>query len=206
LLIQNISINNKYFYLPISGDCETNQSVSDTEMNQSPKHIRRLVKSSPRPKLKCPDLRLDERAEMPKMNPLQGRPDPDVANYRKQMLEGSTPESKTTTPDLISHRAISSVHQLLYSYSARHPADQIKDTEPVYENSPRDPHSQIDSATPIVDPCLVPTSNSAHPAKQKCWVEASRKMLERNLERLIAQQGMDAITQLTYTMTPGLNC
>ncbi len=33
-------------------------------------------------------------------------------------------------------------------------------------------------------------------------IEASRQMLERNLERLIVQQGMDAISQLTYAMTP----
>lgn len=33
-------------------------------------------------------------------------------------------------------------------------------------------------------------------------VEISRQMLERNLERLIVQQGMDAISQLTYVMTP----
>jgi hypothetical protein len=50
-------------------------------------------------------------------------------------------------------------------------------------------------------PTFEPVSSDV-PSTLDRRIEASRQMLERNLERLIVQQGMDAISQLTYAMTP----
>ena len=86
-----------------------------------------------------------------------------------------------STEDFSSFRAVSSVQQLLDLYSQ----------QPEQKN-PSDESSNKSRSTVSSSP------NDGFDIR----VEASRQMLERNLERLIVQQGMDAISQLTYAMTP----
>ena len=86
-----------------------------------------------------------------------------------------------STEDFSSFRAVSSVQQLLDLYSQ----------QPEQKN-PSDESSSKSRSTVSSSP------NDGFDIR----VEASRQMLERNLERLIVQQGMDAISQLTYAMTP----
>ena len=91
-----------------------------------------------------------------------------------------------STEDFSSFRPVSSVQQLLNIYS------QQNDSE---LNS--NPKGEIQIPKSSMESC---SSNAGSSFESRA--EASRQMLEKNLELLIVQQGLDAISQLTYAMTP----
>lgn len=125
---------------------------------------------------------------------------PDVVRHRNKTVSDAdlkppaAASGSESTEDFSSFRAIPTVQKLVDLYSERLPNTR-QHREPVYENSPK---NQAETSAPQPPQCVV--KMDAHDSSK---VEASRVMLEKNLERLIAQQGMDAISQLTHEMTPG---
>ena len=98
-----------------------------------------------------------------------------------------TSGSESTAEDFSPFKPVTSVQQLLSLYS-QHQVKVQSDTRKLPDDMIK---PEVETSTPINE---IPTLDSR--------VEASRQMLERNLERLIVQQGLDAISQLTYAMTP----
>ncbi len=96
-----------------------------------------------------------------------------------------------STEDFSSFRAVSSVQQLLSLYSQQ-PQQQLQQQQ---NNIPK----SIESPTSGEGHQSQTTSQATNDGSLLLYesrVEASRQMLEKNLERLIVQQGMDAISQV----------
>jgi len=121
---------------------------------------------------------------------------PDLVRHKNHALSNPLAASGSErTNDFSSFKAIPTVQHLLELYSDK--LLGIKQ-EPVYVNHPKNQEK-----TKVKASELYPDTSQDDQTSKK--VEASRMMLVKNLEKLIAHQGMDVLSQLTHEMTPGIS-
>jgi hypothetical protein len=127
-----------------------------------------------------------DRLQPPEQSVAQPKTSQDLPRRRNESAadrKQACTSGSESTEDFSSFRPVSTVQQLLSLYSQENVTEQ-NSGELAPSKSSTEFHSTNDGST------------------FDSRAEASRQMLEKNLELLIVQQGLDAISQLTYAMTP----
>ena len=124
---------------------------------------------------------------------------PGTPKHRNETVRSDRKSTWTSgsesTEDFSSFRAVSSVQQLLSLYSQQQQQQQ---------NIPKSIESPI-AGEGHHHPTASQWAKDGSSLMYENRVEASRQMLEKNLERLIVQQGMDAISQVSNLLPKAIS-
>eukprot|EP00093_Oithona_nana_P002807 02807.XXX_59423_39952_1 [CDS] Oithona nana genome sequencing. len=140
----------------------------------------------------------------PRQSPIMGRralgpPQPSPKVHRRQT---SNPVSNHHKPENL--KPVTSIHQVLYQQQSPTHAQEFHRVNPqefdmIKTDSPVFPSSSVSMQSPIQSSLSSPSQDHGYCSNTN---GNDRQVLEKNLEKLISERGMEVIGQLTKEMSP----